>query len=80
MDASQLEALKNRVEKARIAKIRAEAAYEEAQARLKELGFDNIEAAEEALDSLYDQRQQLEADYNKLMADIAKKYPKLVEE
>lgn len=80
MDARQIEALKSKLEKARIAKIRAEAQRDEAFERLKELGFDSIEAATEALDDMQGQIQELEDEINRETDKLENQYPELMED
>lgn len=80
MDARQIEALKSKLEKARVAKIRAEAQRDEAFERLKELGFDSIEAATEALDDMQGQIQELEDEINRETDKLENQYPELMED
>lgn len=80
MDARQIEALKSKLEKARVAKIRAEATRDEAFERLKELGFDSIEQATEALDDMQGQIQELEDEINRETDKLENQYPELMED
>lgn len=76
----KLEHLKAKVEKARFARIRAEAALDEANARIRELGFDDIEAAETALHDLEKQADEVESKIKAGMAQLEKQYPDIMED
>lgn len=80
MNVQQIEALKSKLEKARVAKIRAEATRDEAFERLKELGFDSIEQATDALDDMHSQIQELEDEINRETIKLENQYPELMED
>ena len=80
MDLIRLNRIKVKLEKARVAKIRAEANLDEAMARLTDMGFDTVEEAEKALADLAQQKQDLEKELETKFAEIERKYPELTEE
>lgn len=78
IDMQQLARLKKAAKESEEQRIRAEAARDEALAQLKELGYDDIEEAKEALaamrKSIVDSEAELEDQVQKLLDD----YPDLV--
>ena len=78
IDMQQLARLKKAAKESEEQRIRAESARDEALAQLKELGYDNIEEAKEALaamrKSIVDSEARIEEQIQKLLDD----YPDLV--
>lgn len=68
------------VERAKVSRIRAEAARDEALKRIRELGYEDAGAAEAALEKLGEQISDTELQLQNDLADIEKRYPQLLEE
>ena len=77
VDARALIQLKEKVEQLNEQHIRAQANYETAVARLKELGYDSIEEAEQALDQMHQDIHKGEAQLASDMDALLDKYPGL---
>lgn len=77
VDARALIQLKEKVEQLNEQYIRAQANYETAVARLKELGYDSIEEAEQALDQMHQDIHKGEAQLASDMDALLDKYPGL---
>ena len=77
VDARALIQLKEKVEQLNEQYIRAQANYETAVARLKEVGYDSIEEAEQALDQMHQDIHKGEAQLASDMDALLDKYPGL---
>lgn len=77
IDARSLLQLKEKVQQLSEQSIRAQANYEAAMARLKELGYDSIEEAEQALDQMHEDIHKGEAQLASDMDALLDKYPEL---
>lgn len=77
MDARKLLQLKDRVKKLDEQRIRAEANLEQAEARLKELGYDSIEDAEATLSEMKEAILEEEARLAEDVETLFEQYPDL---
>lgn len=74
---NELQAL---IDRAKEQRIRAEAARDEALKRLREMGFEGVDDALDALETMADETDQLEAKLADEIAKIEKQYPQLMGE
>lgn len=77
ISAQQLLQMKEKVKKLDEQRIRAEANYDQALIRLKELGYSSIEDAEDALHDMQKSITQEEAQLAEEMDKLLDKYPGL---
>lgn len=68
------------IDRAKEQRIRAEAARDEALKRLQEMGFEGVDDALDALETMADETDQLEAKLADEIAKIEKQYPQLMGE
>ena len=77
VDARTLLQMKEKVQQLNENYIRAQANYESALARLKELGYDSVEEAEQALDQMHSDITKGEAQLAEDIDALLDKYPGL---
>lgn len=71
--------LKEAAERATNARVRAKVELEHAEARLKELGYDNVSDAKVALSNMEQKIDQLEADIETEMTKLENDFPELAD-
>lgn len=78
--AQKLQQMQDKIERAKVARIRSEAARDEILKRIRAMGYETAQAARKALQQLDQQISETEMKLQSDLAEIEKQYPQLLED
>lgn len=78
--AQKLQQMQDKIERAKVARIRSEAARDEILKRIRAMGYETAQAAQKALQELNQQIGETEMKLQSDLAEIEKQYPQLLED